>query len=133
MRDQLLYGLPVDEISDDQVLAALRAVKFEPILQRVGGLDEEHDWANTLSAGEQELVAFARLLLVNPPFALLDQAVRALDLARGRQLYQLLSRTDITYISVGDSGQLQEYHDLMLELQNDGEWTTRPTQRNAAS
>jgi putative ATP-binding cassette transporter len=131
LRDQLLYGLPVDGISDDQVLAALRAVKFEPILERVGGLDEEHDWANALSAGEQQLLALARLLLVNPPFAFLDQAVSALEPQRGRQLYQLLSRTDITYISVGDHGQFQEYHDIVLELQNDGQWRTRPAQRKA--
>jgi putative ATP-binding cassette transporter len=133
LRDQLLYGLPVDDISDDQVLEALRGVKFEPILQRVGGLDVEHDWANTLSAGEQQLLALARLLLVNPPFALLDQAVSALEAQQGRQIYQLLSRTTISYISVGDPAQLQEYHDIALELQLDGQWKTRLTQRKAAS
>ena len=75
LRDQLLYGLPVDVHSDEQLLAALRAVNFEPILERVGGLDVEQDWAKTLSTGEQQLLAFARLILANPPFALLDEAL----------------------------------------------------------
>lgn len=127
LREQLLYGLPEDEISDDQLLAALHAVKFEPVLERIGGLDIDQDWLNTLSAGELQLVAFARLLLENPPFALLDQAVSALDPHRGQQLYQVLSKTSISYISVGDHTHLQRYHDTVLELHHDGEWQLRPS------
>jgi putative ATP-binding cassette transporter len=131
LRDQLLYGHSVDEFGGDRILAALRAVNFEPVLERLGGLDLERDWSHTLSPGEQQLLALARLLLVNPPFALLDQAVGALDPQRGKQIYQVLARTTISYISVGDLVQLQEYHDTVLELQNDGQWRIRPAQRKA--
>jgi hypothetical protein len=74
LRAQLLYGLRADGLSDDRILAALRAIGGESVLQREGGLDAERDWANTLSLGEQQLVAFARLLLAAPPFAFLDEA-----------------------------------------------------------
>jgi vitamin B12/bleomycin/antimicrobial peptide transport system ATP-binding/permease protein len=125
LRDQLLYGLPVDEMSDDDLLMALRTVRFDPILERIGGLYAEQNWSNILSVGEQQLLAFARLLLANPPFALLDQAVSALDLLRAKHLYHVLSRTSISYISVGEHSQLQEYHDMVLELENNGHWKLR--------
>jgi putative ATP-binding cassette transporter len=133
LREQLLYGLPGYETSDDRLLAALRAVKFEAVLERIGGLDAEHNWSNMLSAGEQQLLALARLLVANPPFALLDQAVCALEPQRGKQLYQVLSKTTISYISVADCTLLQEYHDTVLELQNDGQWKVRPAQRRAGA
>jgi putative ATP-binding cassette transporter len=133
LRDQLLYGLPVDEISGDQLLTALHVVKFEPILERVGGLDVEQDWANTLSPGEQQLLAFARLLVANPPFALLEEAVSALDPRRCKQLYQILFRTSISYISVEDHVSLREYHDLVLDLHADGQWNVEPAQRAAVA
>jgi putative ATP-binding cassette transporter len=131
LRDQLLYGLPVEELSSDQLLATLHAVKLAPLLERVGGLDVEQDWANTLSPGEQQLLAFARLLLANPPFALLDEAVSALNPQRCKQLYQILFRTSISYISVADHVSIREYHDMVLELHQDGQWNVEPAQRAA--
>jgi putative ATP-binding cassette transporter len=126
LRDQLLYGLPVDEISNEQLLAAVRAMKLEPILERVGGLDIEEDWSNRLSIGEQQLIALARLILANPPFALLDEAVNALEPQRAKHVYQVLARTSISYISVADHVPLHEYHDTVLELHSDGQWDVRP-------
>jgi putative ATP-binding cassette transporter len=126
LRDQVHYGPSTADVDDDRLLAVLRAVGFEPVLRRVGGLDIELDWSNTLSHGEQQLLAVARLLLVNPPFALLDEAVSALDPQRTKQLYQILARTSISYISVGDSALLREYHHMVLELQNDGRWELTP-------
>lgn len=126
LREQLLYGLPGNEFSSDQILAALRAVRFEPALERIGGLDVEQDWAHRLSIGEQQLLGLARLLLVNPPFALLDHAASALDPQRLKHLYQVLAGTSISYITVGHQMLLQEYHDMVLELQKDGLWKLRP-------
>ena len=125
LRDQLLYGLTQDGVTDDRLLAALRTVEFEPILERVGGLNAERDWPNTLSTGEQQLLAFARLLLANPAFAFVDQAVSALGARRAQQLYQILSRTSITYLSIGDHVHLEEYHDTRLDLQEGGAWKVK--------
>jgi putative ATP-binding cassette transporter len=131
LRDQLLYGYSVNDIGDDRLLAALRAVNFEPVLERLGGLDIERDWSHMLSPGEQQLIGLARLLLVNPPFALLDQPVSALDPQRIQHFYQVLARTSISYITVGDQRLLQEYHDTVLDLQIEGKWTIRPAERKA--
>jgi putative ATP-binding cassette transporter len=127
LREQLLYGLHDRGISAEQLAEVIAAVKLEPIVHRVGGLAAERDWPNTLSLGEQQLLAFSRLLLASPAFAFIDQAVSALGPERGRELYELLAGTPITYVSVGDHVHIEEYHDLLLELHEDGSWSTCPT------
>jgi putative ATP-binding cassette transporter len=126
LRDQLLYAAREDKVTDEQLLGVLEKVKFEPVLERVGGLDAALDWPALLSRGEQQQLAFARLLLANPRFAFLDEAVCALDPSRGYHLYGLLSRTSITYISVGSDPGLADYHDMVLSLQGDGAWGMVP-------
>jgi putative ATP-binding cassette transporter len=126
LRDQLTYACPKGGLTDERIEAALGRVKFGPVLDRVGGLDVERDWPNTLSIGEQQVLAFARLLLARPRFVILDGATGALDAARERLLYAELVRSDITYISIGDSPSLRDHHDMRLELLEDGDWQLRP-------
>jgi vitamin B12/bleomycin/antimicrobial peptide transport system ATP-binding/permease protein len=124
LRDQLLYTIADDAIlSDEQLLALLRDVQLDAVLERVGGLDTpQREWTSILSLGEQQSLAFARLLLAEPEFAFLDEATSALPAARVRNLFKLLSRTSTTYISVG-SRDLLEYHDMQLHLHGDGTWS----------
>jgi putative ATP-binding cassette transporter len=44
----------------------------------------ELDWADVLSLGEQQRLAFARLLINQPRFAVMDEATSALDIEAGR-------------------------------------------------
>jgi putative ATP-binding cassette transporter len=126
LRDQLTYASPKGGLSDDRIWGVLHRVQFGSVVMRVGGLDAERDWPNTLSVGEQQVLAFARLLLARPKFVILDGATGALDAARERLLYGELVRSDITYISIGDSPSLRDHHDIRLELLEDGEWRLRP-------
>ncbi len=123
LRSQLVYGTAGHGRSDDEVHAILRRVGFDPVLVRVGGLDAEADWANTLALGEQQRLVFARLLLARPRFAFLDQATSALDPATARQLYGLLAATPTGYISIADDPELTAYHDEAIELGRDGRWS----------
>jgi putative ATP-binding cassette transporter len=125
LRDQFLYGTRQGRLPDERLREVLEEVGFGAALERVGGLDAERDWANTLSLGEQQLVAFARLLLARPRFAFLDEATGALDEAAGRRLYEALSATPITYVSVAGDPGLAEYHDLVLELGPNGAWAAQ--------
>jgi putative ATP-binding cassette transporter len=122
LREQFLYGLRAGGLTDGRIIAVLREMGGESVLQREGGLGAERDWANTLSLGEQQMVAFARLLLAAPPFAFLDEATSALNEGAARHLYGLLSRTPITYISVAGDPRLRDFHDVVLELGRDGLW-----------
>ncbi len=125
LRDQVLYGTRTAGLGDEDVLAVLRQVGFKAALERVGGLTAECDWPNTLSLGEQQQVAFARLLLARPRFAFLDEATSALDGEAAEHLYRLLRATPITYISVASEPALAAYHDGVLELGGPGTWSVQ--------
>ena len=55
-----------------------------------GRLDEEQDWAKILSPGEQQRVAFARILLLKPKLVFLDEATSAVDEGLEYALYALI-------------------------------------------
>jgi putative ATP-binding cassette transporter len=126
LRDQLLYATGKCAVPDERLLAVLRKVGFGAALERLGGLGAEHSWANVLSLGEQQQLAFARLLLANPRFAFLDEPTSGLDRETGRRLYEALSHTGITYVSVAGDPGLVDYHDAVLELLPGGAWQLAP-------
>ena len=76
-----------------------------------------------LSESELQRFAVARLILAKPRFAFLDQALAVLDALEEEKLYAALASTDITYVSVGDSPALINFHHARLELHGDGAWT----------
>jgi putative ATP-binding cassette transporter len=114
-------------VSDERILDVLRKVGLGTLAGRLGGLDAENDWGATLSLGEQQLLALARLLLAEPDFAFLDHAASALSEARRAEVYRLLAASRISYISVGDrQPSLLGSHDTLLELRPDGTWSAGP-------
>lgn len=123
LRDQLLYPYPDEGFSDEQILEVAGKVNLSDVLERVDNdLDRVMDWVNVLSIGEQQRVAFARLLLRNSKFAFLDEATSALDEENQERLYQLLKEAGTGFISVGHRSTLIEYHDRVLELDRSGSW-----------
>ncbi|MBD1909499.1 MULTISPECIES: ABC transporter ATP-binding protein/permease [unclassified Leptolyngbya] len=127
LRDQLLYPNLVDAtVNNDDFHAALQQVNLKDLPDRVGGFDVELDWATVLSLGEQQRLAFARLLLTNPRYAVLDEATSALDLGNEQRLYDQLKSKDTTFISVGHRPSLLKYHNYVLELHGDGTWKMSP-------
>ena len=71
------------------------------MLSQVNGFDTEVPWENILSLGEQQRLAFARLIVTHPSFTILDEATSALDLKNEGSLYQQLQSTKTTFVSVG--------------------------------
>lgn len=126
LRDQLLYPNLDCRTSDEQLHHALEQVNLANLTERVGGFDVELNWADVLSLGEQQRLAFARLLLAQPQYAILDEATSALDLANEQRLYQQLRETATTFISVGHRPSLLKYHDYVLELKGDSSWSLTP-------
>lgn len=75
LRSQLLYPQLEREIADEALLELLASVNLLDTMAQFGGLDAELDWSKVLSVGEQQRVAFARVLLHAPRYALLDEAI----------------------------------------------------------
>ncbi len=128
LRSQLLYPRQPHQVGDQELLALLDRVNLPDLAERSGGLDADLDWEKTLSMGEQQRLAFARLLLTQPRYAILDEATSALDLANERWLYEQLIGSQTTLISVGHRSTLLTYHEQVLELHGDGGWRTHAAQ-----
>lgn len=122
LRSQLLYPQFDRDVGDDVLLQALIDVNLPELAQRSGGLDSEVDWAKTLSLGEQQRLAFARVLIAQPRFVILDEATSALDAANEARLYQRLVDSDTTLISIAHRAAVLEYHTHVLELTGGGRW-----------
>jgi putative ATP-binding cassette transporter len=122
LRQQLLEGTGCRDLPDEKIHEVFREVKFERVLERVGGLDAARDWPKVLSPGERRLFAFARLILAEPTFAFIDAGVSGVTDFWFRQLYGALHKTRTTYISIGDHPALREYHDEVLDLDGEGNW-----------
>ncbi|HEY9787802.1 MAG TPA: ATP-binding cassette domain-containing protein [Candidatus Obscuribacterales bacterium] len=86
-------------------------------------MDAELDWSDYLSLGEQQRLAFARLLLAHPKYAVLDEATSALDEQHEAALYKLLRQLNTSFVSVGHRSSLIRYHDSVLELKGNSTWT----------
>ena len=124
LREALWYPSPPDREAD----AALHLAMQQVGLQHLGDqLDQEHDWAQILSVGEQQRCAFVRALLACPAVLFLDEASSALDAANEARCYQLLKQTlpDTILISVGHNASLERFHWQVLELQSEAQWVHR--------
>lgn len=126
LRSQLLYPNTEREVSDTELQKILEQVNLADLAERVGGFDAELDWADVLSLGEQQRLAFARLLISKPRYAILDEATSALDLRNEALLYENLQRAETTFVSVGHRSSLLQYHQQVLELSGDSRWQLMP-------
>ncbi|KAK4343937.1 hypothetical protein RND71_037031 [Anisodus tanguticus] len=113
--------------TSDDLIQVLNDVSLGHLLSRFDGLDSTHEWSSVLSLGEQQRLAFGRLLLSKPTLALLDESTSALDEANEARLYQLIKAAGITYISIGHRRTLYKYHKKILHVSTAD---TMSTQRN---
>jgi putative ATP-binding cassette transporter len=99
-------------------------VNLPDLVDRLGGLDVEADFAAILSLGEQQRLAFARLLLQPEPvqLAILDESTSGLDVENERRLYELLREMGISVLSVGNRPTLIRYHNQVIRLFANGSW-----------
>ena len=115
LADALIYPRAAAELPRERLVEALRTVGLPQLVDR---LDEEANWAQRLSIGEQQRLAFARVLLARPEIVFLDEATSALDEAAEMSLYRLLREAPWrpTIISVGHHGTLHRFHDTVVDL-----------------
>jgi vitamin B12/bleomycin/antimicrobial peptide transport system ATP-binding/permease protein len=115
IRQQIQYPR-TGEVSDEKLMEVLREADLAHLPGQFGGLDAELNWADVLSGGEQQRLAFARLLLNSPRFAILDEATSALDAASEEHLYSRLARLPTAFISIGHRPSLRQFHNRVIEL-----------------
>ena len=124
LRTALAYPAPAESLGDDVATETLRAVQLGNLADR---LDLEADWTKTLSPGEQQRLAFGRILIARPSLVFLDETTSALDEGMEHSLYERVREQlpDCTLISVGHGSTLDRMHTNELTLIGDGTWETR--------
>jgi len=104
---------------DEELKAALIAVGLS---QLAPDLERSENWAQVLSGGEQQRLAFARALLNKPDWLFLDEATASLPEDAQQALYRLLKERlpRTTVVSIGHRASLANHHARQLQWRGDG-------------
>jgi len=121
LRRAATYPEPAKSKSVAAVAKAFRLVGLDHLTEQI---DEEGPWDQTLSGGEKQRLAFARILLHRPEIIVLDEATSALDPASQDKLMELLTKEldATTIVSVGHRPELEAFHNrkIILERRSGG-------------
>lgn len=125
LRAALIYPEETDSPDNDAVIKqVLHKVNLGHL---VSHLEEVKDWSRILSIGEQQRLAFARVLFNRPHIVFLDEATSATDEGLELALYQLLKESlpEAILVSVGHRSTLDTFHTHMLVLDGKGGWSVK--------
>lgn len=121
LRDILSYPGLSKPVSDSKLESILVECRLEHLIDK---LHMVADWGQALSLGEQQRVAFVRVLLQKPNWLFLDEATSALDEQTEQAIYRIITEklSQTAIISVGHRRTLLVYHQTRLELDGRGNW-----------
>jgi putative ATP-binding cassette transporter len=115
LKAALTYPSQTSAFTDEQCRDVLRTCRLGDYVDR---LDQSAHWERTLSPGEQQRFAAARVLLQQPDFLFLDEATSALDAENETAIYSALNNglAKAAIVSVAHRESVQMLHDDVIEL-----------------
>ena len=122
LRQAIYYPQVVPEEDTTDLPALMKRMGIEKLIPQ---LDVVDDWSRILSLGEQQRLAFIRILLFKPQVVFLDESTSAMDEVRERESYEILKEMlpEMAVVSVGHRSTLLEQHQYKLLLSGQGKWT----------
>ncbi|HYW64993.1 MAG TPA: ABC transporter ATP-binding protein/permease, partial [Bradyrhizobium sp.] len=116
LRRAVAYPGAADSWSAEEIAAALDKVGLAHLKDKI---EEDAPWDQTLSGGEKQRLAFARLFLHNPDIIVLDEATSALDDKSQDKMMELLTKTlpKATIVSVAHRTELEAFHSRKIVLE----------------
>ena len=116
LRRAVAYPAAADNWSLEKINAALGKVGLDYLN---GKIEEDAPWDQTLSGGEKQRLAFARLLLHTPDIIVLDEATSALDEKSQERMMEMLIHElpEVTLISVAHRAELEDFHTRKITLE----------------
>ncbi len=115
LKAAVCYPADAAGVTDEAVRAALRDCHLPHL---AASLDEEAQWDKQLSPGEQQRVAFARVLINRPRWLYMDESTSALDAPTAIALYALVRARlpESTLISIAHNPEIAAFHDHTATL-----------------
>mmetsp|Transcript_5153 Transcript_5153/g.11220 ORF Transcript_5153/g.11220 Transcript_5153/m.11220 type:complete len:766 (-) Transcript_5153:214-2511(-) len=101
---------------DAELTQCLRAVDLEYLIARGNGWDQVQNWQETLSGGEKQRLAMARLLYHHPTYAILDECTSAVSADGEMKLYQECQKAGITMLSIAHRPSLKRFHTAVIHF-----------------
>ncbi len=125
LRAVVSYPNEEGTVGDREIQQAMIKVALPHLAIR---LNDVGDWGKVLSVGEQQRIAFARVLLTKPRALFLDESTSALDEGLELTLYGLIRAElpDMILVSVSHRSTVEQFHGRHLELVGGGEWRLEP-------
>ncbi|KAF8746273.1 hypothetical protein AX14_000068 [Amanita brunnescens Koide BX004] len=125
LRDQVIYphskeDMTLRGISDDDLLRVLEVVQMDNVIEREGGWDAVREWRETLSGGDQQKIAWARLFYHHPKYAVLDEATSLVPTDMEGMMMDHATHLGITLLTVSHRPSLWKYHALILHYDGQG-------------
>ena len=121
LRQAIYYPQSVPENDEADIAALLDEFGLSTLRDK---LDEVDDWSRILSLGEQQRIAFIRILLFKPQLAFLDESTSAMDEELEARSYDKLKEElpDMAVVSVGHRSSILQRHNVILRLIGNGAW-----------
>ncbi|RWR85308.1 ABC transporter-like protein [Cinnamomum micranthum f. kanehirae] len=134
LRDQLVY--PVTENDETEPLThsgmveLLKNVDLEYLLERYL-LEEEINWGDELSLGEQQRLGMARLFYHKPKFAILDECTSAVTTDMEERFCAKVRAMGTSCITISHRPALVAFHDMVLSLDGEGGWDVQHKRKDS--
>ncbi|MFG3596984.1 ABC transporter ATP-binding protein/permease [Bradyrhizobium sp. RDI18] len=116
LRRAITYPGAAEDWLTEQICDALHKVGLDHLKEKI---EEEGPWDQTLSGGEKQRLAFARLLLHNPDIVVLDEATSALDEKSQDRMMEIVIKElpNATIVSVAHRAELEAFHSRKIVLE----------------
>jgi len=116
LRRAVAYPCAADSWTIGEIGEALHKVGLDHLKEKI---EEDAPWDQTLSGGEKQRLAFARLLLHNPDIVVLDEATSALDEKSQDRMMDMVMKElpKATIVSVAHRAELEAYHSRKITLE----------------
>ena len=124
LKRAVCYPLNEAETSDSEIVEVLERTGLGYVIGDLATIDA---WESRLSGGEQQRLAFCRVLLIKPDWLFVDEATCSLDDAAEAHLYALLTESlpRVTLISIAHGKEVARFHSRFLHIGSDGVMTER--------
>lgn len=116
LRHVVTYPHAADAFSQEDIAQALRDAGLPQLVSR---LDQDDNWPQRLSGGEQQRIALVRALLAKPDWVFMDEPTASLDAEAENEFYTVLKERlpHATLVSIAHGPAIAQFHEQRVTFE----------------